>query len=185
MVNFKNLKKGECLSEVQYYTVEQVKGNKVQLKNDKNEFIVVDNNYVEKCLISASQFSTEKFITKTEAAQLFISNAGIAMTVNFNKQVKDSDVKKAIFDLYPNKGKIVSEKDFQTKVGSILKSALEGEERTMIGRHSGEVNELGRVQFVDMEAGLVAGKSYDSRFRQVDPRQINYVILKNVKYKVK
>lgn len=169
-MRFKELKKGEVLSETQYYTVEKTSDDKVQLKNDLGENIVVDSKYVESCLNSASQYSTEKKVTKTEIANLFINNPLIAMTVNYNKQL---DVNEILDDLVGETNK--------TKIKNLLK----GEERTMIGRHFGEISDLGRVQFVDMEITKDTTKSYDNRLRQVDPRTLNWIIVKNTKYIVK
>jgi hypothetical protein len=47
------------------------------------------------------------------------------------------------------------------------------------------MNELGRVQFIDMEEEKTPGKDYDSRQRQVDPRSINWFISRGIKYTVK
>ena len=184
-MNFKDLKTGECISETQYYKVVKTSGDKVQLENDAGENIVVSRDYVESCLTSGSQFSNTKSINKTEAANLLLNNPNVVMTVNFNKQVKPAEVKKQMHDLYPNKGTMKSESTYKKEVNAILKTALEGEERTMIGRHSGEINDLGRVQFVDMEVERKSDKGYDNRLRQVDPRSINYIILRGVKYNVK
>ena len=186
MTKFKDLKPGSKLSESQYYSVVKVAGDKVQLENDHQEMIVVDKSYVEKCLTSGDQFERIQNITKTEAANLLLANPYVVMTVNFNKQVKEADVKKQMHELYPNKGgKILSEADFKKNVNTILKSALEGTERSMVGRHWGELNELGRVNFCDMEATKEVGKAHDSRQRQVDPRSINWMIIKGTKYVVK
>lgn len=180
MTKFNDLKVGECLSETQFYKVDKIVGDKVQLTPDNGKSIVVDKGYIENHIISASQFISTKQVNKTEAAVLLTSNANVVMTVNFNKQVKDSDVKKAIYDLYPNKGKLISEADFKKNVNSIIKGALDGEERTMIGRHNGEINELGRLQFIDMQV-----PKGEHPMRQVDPRNLNWLIIKGVKYEVK
>jgi len=66
-----------------------------------------------------------------------------------------------------------------------LKTALEGEERTMVGRHYGSQDEFGRIKFIDMDAKLDPAKDYDTRQRLVDPRTLNWLILKGVKYIVK
>lgn len=180
-MKFNKLKVKEVLSETQYYVVQKISGNKVQLVNDQGENIVVDDKYVENCLLSASQFTTEKVVTKTEAAQIFLNSSGVAITVNFNKQVKDTDVVKEIMDTYSSS----TPKAFEAALKKAIKSALIGTERTMVGRHYGDLNELGRVQFIDMEEIKLAGKEYDSRLRQVDPRGINWIIVKNIKYTVK
>lgn len=187
MAKFKDLKVGEKLSETQFYSVVKIAGDKVQIKNDGGADIVVDKNYVENCLTSASQFTSEETITRTEAAAKFIASAGVGMTVNFNTQVKEKDAIDQLGQIYPNKGgKMLSEADYKTKVKDIISSVITGKERTMVGRHYGSVNEFGRVSFVDMEITKDDTKTdYDSRTRQVDPRTINWMIIRDVKYKTK
>lgn len=185
MTKFTNLKEGEKLSETQYYTVVKVGREKVQVQNDHGEMIVLDKPYVETCVNSSLQFTEEKAITRTDAAAMFIACSSVALTVNFNTQVKEKEAKEAMYELYPNKGKMVSEADFKKAIDASVKSIINGEERTMIGRHYGSVNEFGRVNFVDMEATKDSTKDFDSRMRQVDPRTINWMIIKGIKYKVK
>lgn len=186
MTNFSKLNNKTKLSETQYYSVEKITGDSVQLKNDYGEKIEVNKNYVEKCLVTNDQVEEEKILTKTELAALFLSNPGVVQTVNFNKQVDKKDVKDSIAALYPNKGgKILSEAEYVRKVNDLLKSALEGDERTMVGRHNGSQDEFGRVHFIDMEVERDPSKTYDQRQRLVDPRTINHLILKGVKYKKK
>ena len=186
MANFKLLKEGSVLSENQYYSVVKIKGNQVQLKNDYGEDIVVNEDYVNSCLISADQFTETKTVNKTEAAQIFLNNPSVVMQVSFQKQVKEADVKAAMHALYPNKGgKILSEAEYKKQVNTILKEALDGVERVITGRHFGELNDLGRVNFIDMEIEKDASKGFDNRQRQTDPRTINWLCVKNVKYIVK
>ena len=186
MTDFKKLKVGSKLSETQYYRVEKISGNQVQLRNDFDEPIVVDNNYVEKCLTSADQFKQERTMSRTDVANLFIASTNVALTVNYNKQINEKDVKEQLNALYPNKGgKILSENDYKKRISDVISSALLGEERTMVGRHYGSQDEFGRVRFIDMEQTIDKAKDYDNRQRLVDPRTINWLILKGVKYIVK
>lgn len=180
MANFKKLVEGEVLSESQFYKVIKVKGDEVQIQNTSGENVVVNSKYVENCLTSANQFITEKTINKTEAANILLSNPNTAMTVSFNKQVKPADVKKAMKDLYPNAGKIVAKKDYDKSVDTILKGALEGEERKIVGYHQNNLTELGRLNFIDMEV-----PKGEHPMRQIDQRSINYLIVKGTKYTVK
>jgi hypothetical protein len=107
--------------------------------------------------------------------------------VNFNTQIKEKDALDAMAAIYPNKGgKMLSEADYKKKAKEILASVIVGKERTMVGRHYGSVNEFGRVSFIDMEIEKDTTKAdYDSRTRQVDPRTINWMIIRGVKYKTK
>lgn len=176
MTQFKNLKTGSKLSETQYYEVEKIVGDEVQLKADGSaEPIVVNKKYVEALLVSADQYDKEEKITKTDATNLLMSNSNIVLTVNFNKQVKPEDVEKEIMDAY----KSSTPTQLETAVKKAVKSAINGVERTMIGRHSGSVNEFGRLNFTDMEA------TGGNRTRQVDPRGLNWMIIKGIKYIVK
>lgn len=187
MTKFSNLTVGEKLSETTYYSVAKIGTTKVQLKSDNGEDVILDKAYVESFLTSSSQYSSEKEITRTEAAALFIASPGIVMTVNYNTQVKKEEALKAMEDIYPNKGgKMLSEADYKKKAKEILASVIIGKERTMVGRHYGSVNEFGRMSFIDMEIAKDTTKpEYDSRTRQVDPRTINWMIIKGVKYTVK
>jgi len=187
MTKFKDLKTGEKLSETQYYSVIKVAGERVQLRTDSGENVVLDRGYVESLLSSASQFETEEVKTKTEMAALFLSSPGVALTVNFNTQVKEKDAIDQLKAIYPNKGgKMTSEADYSKKVSEIISSVITGKERTMIGRHYGSQNEFGRVSFIDMEVDRDVTKlEYDSRTRQVDPRTINWMIIRGIKYKTK
>jgi len=187
MTKFKDLKVGEKLSETQYYSVVKIAGDRVQLKADSGEDIVLNRGYVESLLTSATQFEKEQVITRTEAAAIFLASPGVAMTVNFNTQVKEKDAVDQLAQIYPNKGgKMLSEADYKTKVKDIISSVITGKERTMVGRHYGSQNEFGRVSFIDMEIAKDETKpDYDSRTRQVDPRTINWMIIRGIKYKTK
>lgn len=167
MSKFKDLREGTYLSEVQYYKVVKKAGDRVQLQNEAGENVVVDSKYVDTCLYLASYYDTEVKKTKTELAQIFQTTTNVVMTVNFNKQ--------------PEKGDIVDKlKSIKstTNLSKLADEITKGEERTMVGRHSGEMNELGRINFTDMEATGM-------RLRQVDPRNINFIIAKGVKYSLK
>jgi hypothetical protein len=183
MTNFKKLKQGTCCSEQQFYKVEKITGDNAILVNDQGGQIQVNKNYVEECLITSDQVNEEKKVTKTDLASIFLSNPGVVLTVNYNKKVDEAAVKKEIVALYPNKGgKILPEAQYIKNVSAIMKNVIEGEERTMVGRHSGSQDEFGRTHFIDMDIQKDSSKTYDVRQRLVDPRTINWLILKGVKY---
>lgn len=187
MTKFKDLKVGEKLSETQYYSVVKVVGDEVQLKTDSGEDIILNKGYVESLLTSASQYEREEKLNRTDIINIFLKSPGVAMAVNYNKQVKEKDALEAMKSIYPNKGgKMLSEVDYTKKAKEILSSVVVGEERTMIGRHYGSVNEFGRMPFIDMEKMKDPAKpDYDTRLSQVDPRTINWMIVRGTKYIVK
>lgn len=186
MTKFEDLKEGEKLSETQFYSVVKKGAVRAQFKADDGRLVVLDKEYIDNFLTSSTQFSESKELNRTDAAALFIASPGVALAVNYNTQVDPKKALEAMKNIYPNKkGKMLSEAEYSKKAEEILLSVTCGEERTMIGRHYGSVNEFGRVSFIDMEKEKDPTKSYDTRTRQVDPRTINWMIIKGVKYKVK
>jgi endo-alpha-1,4-polygalactosaminidase (GH114 family) len=179
--DFKKLKVGSKLSETQYYSVVKIAGDKVQLVNGIEQNVVVDKKYVEECLISADQFDTEEKITKTDLTAKFLQSPNVVFTVSFNKQVKEVDVVKEIMDTYSDS----TPKTMETAVKKAVKKALAGEERVLTGYHIGVQDEFGRISAIDMNIEKDRTKEYDTRLRLVDPRQLNFLILKGVKYIVK
>lgn len=178
---FKKLKVGEKLSETQYYVVEKIVGEKVQLKNELEQRVVVDKNYVQDCLTSGEQFTEEKKINKTDLTKLFLENPNTVFTVSFNKQVKEGDVAKEIMEAYEGS----TPKTMEATIKKAVKRALNGEERILTGYHTGIQDEFGRVSAIDMGITKTAGATYNTQLRLVDPRQLNFLILKGVKYIVK
>ncbi len=180
-IKAKLTKKGEILSEQQFYIVEKVEGTTMHVRDDSGQAITLSNQYAEACVSSANQFTSTVTLNKTEAASTFLGLSGTAVTVNFNKQVKETDVLAEIMDAHEN----TAPKLVAAAIKKALKRGFEGEERTMVGRHYGQVNDLGRVQFIDMEEIKDPKKDYDTRLRLVDPRTINWFIGRGIKYVVK
>lgn len=179
--NFEDLKTGDKLSETQYYSVVKKSGNKVQLKNGLDQDIVVDKAYVQDCLTSANQFEKEEKLNRTDLAALFLKSSNVALTVSFNKKVKDTDVVKEIMDAYEGS----TPKTIETAIKKAVKKGMNGEERVLVGYHTGVQDDFGRVSAVDMNIVKDPTKEYNSALRLVDPRELNYLILKGVKYTVK
>ncbi len=186
-----NLKKGSILSETSFYVVEGFEGAAIVVVTDNGQKVRISNQYVENVLSSADSFEKEEPKTMTELADLFIGSPRVAMTVAFFK--KDAaKTKKA----YEAEKAAAIERIQNAKVSEVpallndlienpLSKVIPGELRVMKGRHYGNVDELGRVHFTDMELTKEAGKDYDSRLRQVDPRTIQYIIVGDVKYSLK
>lgn len=179
--NFKNLQVGNVLSETQYYKVEKIVGNNVQLGTDDSESIVLDKGYVEKFLTSAHDVEKTEKVSRTEMAEILLSHPRIAITVCYNKQVKEADVVKEIMEAYAN----TAPKEADKAMKKAVKKALEGEERVMVGRHYGSKDDFGRLHFVDMEQERGTNPTFDGRSRLVDPRTLNWIIANNVKYVIK
>lgn len=178
---FSKLKVGDVISETQYYTVDRIAGSKVQLRNDNGEPITVNSEYVNSCLNTADQYDDTVTVSRTEAIQKFLGHPYTAMCVNFNKKIDEKLIAQSIIEAHENS----TPKQFESVVKKSIKNALIGEERTMYGRHHGHTDDFGRVNFVDMKLEKDPSKEHDTRNRLVDPRTINWLIVKGIKYVVK
>lgn len=181
MANFSKLQEKEKLSETQFYSVVKKVGNEVELKNDHNgESIIVSKAYVETFLTSSSQFSKENKVTQTEIIDLFKQGTSVALEVNFNKKVDEKDVLNEILETY----KTSTPAEIEGRLKKTIKGAIQGVPRTLKGYHFGHQDAFGRYHIIDMESPKGTG-AYDARNRLVDPRTINYLIIRDTKYVVK
>lgn len=184
----KNLKVGSVLSESSFFVVKSIAKDSITMIDDHANEITIGNEYVEKVLNSADLFESEEKKTMTELAELFINSPRIAMTVAFykkdtNKTKKAYDAEKALAISKVRNAK-VSEVEglLNNLIDNPISKVIPGELRVMKGRHYGEIDELGRIKFTDME---LPKTSTDSRLRQVDPRTILFLIINNIKYNLK
>lgn len=187
----KNLKVGSILSESSFFVVKEVKPDGIEAVDDKGNIVNIGNDYVNDILHSADNFTTEEKKTMTELAEILISSSRIAMTVSFYKKEVEKTKKayaaekQARFDEITNAKFGEMPALLEALVETPILKTIPGELRVMKGRHYGNIDELGRVQFVDMEQEKKSGVDYDSRLRQVDPRTVSYIIVNNVKYSLK
>jgi len=178
------LKKGDILSETQYYTVDRINGANVILTTDNGSDITVGRGYADNHLKSADHYDSINKVSRTELVNIIMGNARKAMTIHYNKKLKKEDMDARIINLYPNQGgKLVSKAQFQANVQALLD--LKGEERIIRGRHYGSQDANGRLHFVDMDQKKDPNKDYDTRRRLVDPRTVNWAIIDLVRYEVK
>lgn len=184
------VKVGSILSESNFYTVSRIEGDFVFAKNDDGVEIRLSKAYVNQCTVSADLVNEEKEMTKTQLAELFINSPRVAMTVAFIKQGTEKTQKAFNAEKAEAIRKIrqarVSDVEglLNDLIDNPLSRTIPGALRVMKGRHFGRVDELGRVQFIDMEQAR-GDKEHDARLRQVDPRTIQYLIIEGVKYNLK
>lgn len=182
------LKKGSILSETSFYVVKEVVKGGIVVTDDHNNEITIGDKYVEAILASADVFETEEKKTMTELAELFINSPRIAITVAFMKKPVDKtkkayEAEKAAKILEIQNARV---SDVPALLNTLIENPIHkhipGELRVMKGRHYGELDDLGRVRFVDMELPM---NDASNRLRQVDPRTIQFLIVNNVKYSLK
>lgn len=178
------IKRGDKWSRLSYGEITDVNGDSIMIKNEDGKAWTISKDIFEAEFNVAGSTSNGVVgnITQTALIDLVLSKPGTIMTVNFNKKIDEKEVAEIILEARP-----------ATLVGAkkLAKDILRGEERTMIGRHYHSIDEMGRLQFIDMELPKEIKTTkdgtctYDTRLRKVDPRTINWVIVENVKYIVK
>ena len=173
-----NIQVGDYWSRLSYGKIIEINGLDVVVENEDGMTWMIGEELIKREFNLASSTENNKKVNSTELIQLVLSNPGIVMTVNFNKKVKEEDITKMI---------VSTTADNITAAKTLAKQILQGEERTIIGRHIHQIDSMGRLQFVDMEIEKEIkvskkGERYDVRMRKVDPRTINWVIINNVKY---
>jgi len=179
-LNVENIEVGEHLAEIQYYQVVKVNPKTIKVVSDKGVESNIDKDLVLE-MYSASQYQIEKSITRTEVNNILANIGQQIFTVNFNKQVKQDDIKnKLLTAIKDEEGNPLTYEQIEKHLKIISKELNKGEERTLIGYLLEINNEMGRSSAIDLE--IERGQN---RLRQIDHRTINYLIFKNTKYLVK
>jgi hypothetical protein len=190
-IDVSKLRLGGILSETSFFIIKGIESGRIQVEDDSGNDLTIGIEYVKDVLKSADIYEQEEKRTITELADIFINTPRIAMTVAYYKKdtektKKDWEAEKAAKIEEINNAKV-------SEVPSLLNNLIEnpiskiipGELRVMKGRHYGEVDDLGRVRFVDMEISLNKNSNMDNRLRLVDPRTISYIIVDGIKYSLK
>lgn len=138
------------------------------LRNENGfEWDIKGANILETEFSFADQFETEEKQSRTDVNKILAENRSTAMTVVYNKKPDPEHVAK---ELATGRGSM-SEKEFEKKVAALM----EGEERTIIGHHTGHFDEHQRLKFYEAGVGP----------RLVDTRTIKSLTVNRVRYTVK
>ena len=182
---------GSILSETSFYVVKSISGGKVIVHDDFGHEITLGERYVSEICSSADHWESEEKKSMTELAELFINSPRVAMTVSYitkstEKTKKDYELEKAtkIHEIM-NASLSTTSALLSDLIENPITKSIPGKLRVMKGRHYGNVDDLGRVHFVDMEITKDSSKDYDTRTRQVDPRTIQEIIVNKVRYFLK
>lgn len=139
----------------------------MEIKNEKGDHWYIGADIVSREFCFADQFNTEESINRTRAIEVLAENPFTAMTITFRKKADHKTVAKEVASGQGN----MTDRQWSIK----LKGLMGGEERTMIGYHRNSHDEHGRLQFHENGVGP----------RVVDPRTVDTIITRNVKYTVK
>jgi hypothetical protein len=180
-IKAQDLQIGEYLSDIQYYRIIKIDEESVSVTNQRGFESYIDKEIVAEGMYSASQYETEKLVTRTEICEQLEQAGNHIFTVNFYKQVKTKDIEEKLLKvIQSHKSNSFSEVEIIKTLKKASKTLLEGEERTLIGYLSKVEPKVGRSTVIDLE---LSRDKY--RIRQVDHRTINWLVLKNIKYIVK
>lgn len=184
-----NLKENEHLARLSYLTVTNPKkhlGNGNYGATVQNEaglswdisYDVLDNECT-----SGTQYTTLIKVSQSELIEKLLDAGHHIFTANFHKKPDPKLAEKKLKDLYPNKGikgvGIAKREDYNKTVSEVVKMLFEGEERTITARIISIDKLRGRLMVKD----LYAAQGDD--IRQIDPRTLNWLIIKNVRWEIK
>jgi len=159
---------GSVWSRHSYGKVTGRTGNRFTLRSEEGlEWDIDGANIMEAQFSFADQHTQEITESRSKINEVIMENRGIAMTVCFKKKTKSNDKAKALKD---GQGSL-SDRAWNKKV----KDLDEGEERVMIGHHSGVLDEHQRLKFTETGVGQ----------RLIDMRTTQWVIVDRTKYIVK
>ncbi|PSF37826.1 hypothetical protein C7H19_07530 [Aphanothece hegewaldii CCALA 016] len=179
-VDFSKLKLGDYLFDIQYYKVVEVNPKSIAVINERGFGSEIDKDIIEEGMYSASQYEFEKIVSRTEICEILEQAGNYIFTVNFNKQIREKDLKdKLLAAIKDKKGNPLSHLEIEKALSKVSQEAIQGEERTLVGYLLKVEPKMGRSTVIDIECPVER-----NRIRLVDHRTINWLILRNVKYVV-
>lgn len=166
------IKKGDYVSRISYMKIEENLGRYQKVSNETGFTWDISNDVLKEECISASEFSEEIKVSRTELIEKFNNVGATVFTVNFDKSPSPEDYLAAT----RGKGNIILSFDDMKKQFKKIK----GENRTLVGYMIKVENGFGRSNVIDLEI------PHDQhRIRQVDHRSLNWLIVNGIKYIVK
>lgn len=180
-VDFSKIKLGDYLFDIQYYKVVEVKLQSIAVINERGFASEIDRDIIEEGMYSASQYDFEKTVSRTEICEILEQAGNYVFTVNFNKQVREKDLKdKLLSAIKDENGELLSPSEMEKALKKVSHDAIKGDPRTLVGYLLRVEPKMGRSSVIDLAYPLE-----NNRIRLVDHRTINWLIIKNVKYIVK
>lgn len=166
MLDIKELKVGDRISEQQYYEVMAISGKSIQVKNDTGNTIHIDEKIIARDCYAADQYESEIELTRTELINRFLNIGGEVFTVNYNKKTNVAATIKNVETKIKELDSITVPK-LITKIKKELKKQLRldiaGEIRTAIAYKTSVDFEKGRTIAIDMMKDKGTSSSYDNR----------------------
>jgi len=154
------------------------RGNNFSVENEEGMTWTVAGSILQNEAFSATQFTKEREVSRTEMVEALESAGDSVFTVVFDKKVSQKSIAQEITDLQAD------EEGFQTMskrdINKLAKTLLAGTERRLVGYLASTEPKMGRSTVVDLE---IATDKH--RLRLVDHRTIKELVLRNVRYTLK
>lgn len=170
--NRKKLDIGQYLSEVAYYRVEKILKDQVEVVSSLGNEITVDLDLLKQ-MDSAQHYAKEVHCNMTQLVEVLETVNDTIFKVVFKKQANVDAAAKRLESVTLNDLKNPAKKS------AIAEEIAFGERSTMICKMIDLQTILGRSLVIDFSAAS------DSKFRQVDHRTIESIVLRNVLYTLK
>lgn len=178
--DFSKLKKGDRLSETQYYSVLSIDDETMRVKNERGFEFSVSREIVEEGMFNATQYTEIKKLSRTAIVNILESTGGAIFTVNFDMKPTDDSVLGVL------KTFTIADFSDQSRLAHLSKKVAHGENRTLTGYMISTEAKMGRSKVIDLaKAAPVNIRAAPVNIRSVDHRTLNWLIFKDVKYVTK
>jgi hypothetical protein len=182
---YDELNVNQYLSEIQYYKIIGKGSQCLDVCNERGFQFQIAKAILEEGCWSANQFTKEMKVTRTECIHKLLEAKADVFTINFNKK-PNADTHASILQHIT-----FSDISDPVKLKKLSKELEKGEERTLIGHLVDAEPLLGRSKVVDLEEHFKnqerkeKNETLVTTLKQVDHRQINWMIINGIKYVVK
>jgi hypothetical protein len=183
---YEDIANNQYLSEIQYYKVIGKGSQSIDVCNERGFQFQIAKAILEEGCWSANQFTKEIKVSRTDCIHKLLNAKADIFTINFNKK-PNAETHAAILE----KVDFTDIKSDPGKLKKLSKELEKGEERTLIGHLVDAEPLLGRSKVVDLEEHFknqerkVKNEPACTILKQVDHRQLNWIIINGVKYTVK
>jgi hypothetical protein len=169
----KDLKADQWFSSIIYNKVTKVDEYYVHVENQYGVRYMVEKSLTESESHSASQYTEEKRITRTELVDIFENANDTVFTVNFITKPTEEKAKQLLNNLNGN--------DLNNPAGirKLAQDIIQGHESTIVGHLTSSEPKMGRSSVIDLNLPRA------NNVRMVDHRSLNWLIYKNTKFVVK
>jgi len=176
--NPEELNLGEWLSRISYIKIISREKDGFNVQNEEGTTWFIDKDIVSaECYSVQTLQQKEEVVTRSRLAQIVKDETrGCVFKCCFLKAVTQASLEETLLQLteLPSTMKKVDLK-------KVSKELLKGEKRELTGYFVDVDESTGRFKVVDLNADGVG----QARFRQVDPRTLEWVIIRGVKYVAK